>query len=461
MSLKKKTVVSAKVREYQEEHLRKMEELFRPSRQEAQREEVQEAARTGWAQAAARQEELESRLSGFSQHLQRVEQETGAALVSQQAAFCTLLEESQEAWEGETRRLLEQHALGYETEVLRMHEQRQRELAHLEDELAAVSARHGQIAHLADEQLGAAWEMLRFLATRYDHERFHPGEAAHLEGRLEDAWLNLGLGAAEAALVEAQAIYRQASTLRVRLEEEELAWRTRQREALAWVRGLFDLARVQREVPPVDLEGQQIQDAPAVHVNFWAWGRLGAFLAEMKDLACDLETGAPWLDLPALNRLVEETLPEKERELAGIVGEALDRVRGSQLRVNIADLVIQSLAGQGYFLDSGAYEAGDQRLGFAARLRSYGGDEILVQVGPEEDEARSTLQLEAVHGDRKSAYQLKRSASAILGALKRSGLEVDGLQTVEDVASGDPEPAFRPQRVLHERSREQGWDTSG
>jgi len=465
MSARKRTRVSLRERAYQSEHEYAMKLLFSPQQQAEVESQTRGAAHSALEATQDRSDAFADMLEGFRGHIRQVEVATGQALVSQQASFCDMLAANQESalrveermaqsgaetrqlmgesqrknWEA-TRELLETHALEVRTRVLEeqriMQADADKRLLLLEAEVESLWEADAHKAALAEETLCEADALLGFIDRAYEHERFFPGEIQDLGEILEDASNHLAQGAPEAALANAARVFRLGAGLRVRLEAECMAWETLHARAITRARQLFELARKHRRVKPVDLEGHEIEDAPEMHVNFWVEGKLEGFLQELREIIGELSAAQLGVDVPLLVRVNEELLPEKEAELASIVMEAREGVLNAQLRVNIADIVIQALGGQGYFLDEEAFEADDLRRQFYAKLRNYSGDEVLVAVRPEAEGGANELELHALTNPWRTAYQLKRGVKAVMGALERHGLVTGPLETLEDVGDG-------------------------
>ncbi len=70
-------------------------------------------------------------------------------------------------------------------------------------------------------------------------------------------------------------------------------------------------------------------------------------------------------------------IDEISSQLLDLVTEARVAVLASQLRFNVAQIVVQSLEAQGFFLEHANYEKDDYRETFVARTCNYAGNEVV------------------------------------------------------------------------------------
>jgi hypothetical protein len=110
----------------------------------------------------------------------------------------------------------------------------------------------------------------------------------------------------------------------------------------------------------------------------------------------------------------------------------------SQLRLNIADVVVRALFGQGYALEDASYTQ-TERDGFFARVVDRTGSEIIVQVDPE-GPATPQNHLHLIASDRqpRTVHELRQRSKEIERSLQHTGLLVSSLVAVDDRAGRKP-----------------------
>src|SRR5262249_52967284 len=123
-------------------------------------------------------------------------------------------------------------------------------------------------------------------------------------------------------------------------------------------------------------------------VDHWSGGELTRLEHELAAARQQLADDAPPLSLDRLQDIVQRQTPEFELRLSRVVETATMRQVASQVRVNLADIVVHTLDGvAGYELIDGSYAGEDQRGAFVAKLRHQNGNEIVVDVSPAADDS--------------------------------------------------------------------------
>jgi len=93
--------------------------------------------------------------------------------------------------------------------------------------------------------------------------------------------------------------------------------------------------------------------------------------------------------------------------------------------MNIAEIVVNALDGQGYALDSSYFITDDEREAYQANLINYEGSQVIVKVDPISDQdPANELHLYTSDPQTKTAHELKQRALEIRRALQSSGLKV-------------------------------------
>ena len=301
-------------------------------------------------------------------------------------------------------------------------------------QLASSIAQVGQdVAAQRERELAAARQWLAdatvlrdFIDGELAHERLAPGRLHRLDQDLRLAAANADSGLSQAAVAQAQAAYAGLSELRATVELREQEWselRGQARERMLLLRGV--VAAVANPAGADD-EG--------VDVDFWTRGQYKALEQEVAEAVEFTERDGR--DAPGpeeLRRLLEVEAPRLQAEHERLVDTAASAANNSQLRANIADRVVQTLAVAGYNRDvDGGYEGEDYRGGFVARTRHEDGSEVLITVLPVDERGTAELAIHSVDSGIGSEAERLSRASALVGQLRATGL------TVSDPAEAQP-----------------------
>ena len=135
------------------------------------------------------------------------------------------------------------------------------------------------------------------------------------------------------------------------------------------------------------------------------------------------------------------------RKLEQIIFDARLKTINSQLRVNVADLVVQALQEQGFSLASSAYTDYDLRLGYGARLTNIEGNEVVVQVSPTGSGiGENELQIRSLDSEVKTEHELQRRWQEVSQSLAGYGMEVGRFERLKV-----PQQSLRSGRQIRER----------
>jgi hypothetical protein len=192
------------------------------------------------------------------------------------------------------------------------------------------------------------------------------------------------------------------------------------------------MAERNRKSPAIDLQGNELDIL--IEVDHWSGGELSRLIEYTGDLLDQLETSNELLDFATLENLINETIPELSCELEDIITRVRMDVISSQMRINIADLVIGALSEQGFVPESSGYSKADLRDSFYANVRNLEGSEIVIQVEPIEGIGnRNELHLHSLDHEGKTRHELRQRSKEITRSLQKYGLQVGAMSTQPDV----------------------------
>jgi hypothetical protein len=243
----------------------------------------------------------------------------------------------------------------------------------------------------------------------------------------------------EAALLNAQQTYSHLSELRGELERKQNEWTVLYQASLLTVRRFYTILTNCQSLPALDTNGNELPYE--IDVDFWCGRKLSRLTEKTRNILQQLEKNQAILDADALNQLIQTDFPSSQEELDRLVVDARLAALNSQVRINIADLVVQALEQQGFVLQESKYSNNDQRKAFSARVQNLEGSEVVIQVMPVPGDAgKNELQLHSLDKDQRTEHELRQRSSEISRTLNDYGLVVGAL-TAENAAENAGEAA--------------------
>ncbi len=196
-------------------------------------------------------------------------------------------------------------------------------------------------------------------------------------------------------------------------------------------------------------EDDRVLDDVRLDVDFWTDGALARLRGDVEAALAALGEGELPMDVAGLRDVVERRAPEFEERLLDLVEQARLEQLASQVRVNLADAVVETLDHRGgYVFVDGTYSGDDQRQAFFAKLVHQDGSEIVVDVSPEAPGSGGCV-LRLLSYDRGHASEEDRvdRARAIAVELRGQGLDVDE----PEAEPGEPDPEYRDLEAIRHR----------
>ena len=327
--------------------------------------------------------------------------------------------EQEQAWEREQQQQKEpEREWAWRGEIGKVKAEIGAEMKAIEERVRGIGDGEERKAERAAEWLAAVREKQKEMEGEWGAE-----EEESLGEAVEGAEEELAAGFNEAAVSELKGVYG-------RLEELEERWQEReaQREEVEErLEELADKVAANRVVIAVGLEGEELEEK--VDVDYWSvrkHSRLTERVVRLREALRGRETS--W---ERLRELEESTIPELEQELKEVVKRARQAVLRSQIRENIAEVVVEAMGEQGYELAGWGYERGDQRRDYGVRLESERGDEVEVVVEARGEGIREHgMELKLGEREERTGHEREMRAAEVRRALKRRGLAVGEMEVV-------------------------------
>jgi len=426
-----------------------------PAMIEALRRDQQAAADRVVAQVSARQDGFDRALVGLSDQARRMEARTSQRLRAQAEQLRQVREDATRA-RSESREALEDQERRFQEALARERRDRAADVQLLRDQVADLSRDRAQAVQLATALLADARRLSAAIDAELPHQRYAGGRLDELSRRLDIAEGNVLAGLGEAALAQAQEIYLQLSELRAEVELRDGQWQEARLGANFALSLLCEQIRVNANPVMTDEAGQPM-DGVTLDVDFWSEGELSRLREETAALSAAVADEDAPASVAELRRIAEERAPALDERLTEIVTKAHARLLASQVRVNVAELVVNALEeSTGYTWADGqaCYANGDQRRAFYSKLRHLDDSEIVVEVAPDETGESCVLRILSYEAGLPDDEERARRAHAVADSLRAHGLQAglpatDGEQADPRLTDFDrlSQPAAQPRRA--------------
>lgn len=280
-------------------------------------------------------------------------------------------------------------------------------------------------AKLAKELLSDVDTIWEQIDRDYQHQRDAPGRLTDLRRGLEIAQSNIQTGVTEAAIASAQQTYLQLADLRLELEQKEQEWLLLYNAAWEDLKSLIAEVQANREC---EVEVGQ-EDKFRLEVDYWVNGRLSQYEQQLSQLESQLESDEATLTIEQLKEFGEK-ITALQPTLGEIVEQAKLAILSSQMRVEIADRVVEALDRVGYTLvnpeSDAIYEGNDQRNDYAVRVKNLAGDEIVTVISPEREFGANSISINTFSPTLLDEKATQQNAKAILDLLEEQGVKGQG-----------------------------------
>lgn len=370
-----------------------------------------------------RENQYKSMISGMDNQIQNLEISIEDRLRAQETAAVEKMSEyAGNLWmyfDG----LLEDQNRHFSEMIAEVKHQNHVELSSIVDYLV-----QGQTQVDQKQDIAEAWEsmvdsLFMYITDSYAHEFFMPGIISKLDIQIQQTKNNLYLGLFEAAVSNFQTIYLTLADTRLQLEQQHQEWNLLYQTAFEAINYTNQTIENSAYVQAIDLDGNELDYL--VDVNYWTQNGLVELAGVINRIGEKIFNDEFSPSSEIMLKWLTEDLPQITRQIEDMIVEARIKAINSQLRINVADLVIQALHEQGFTLSGAAYQSNDARLGYGAQLTNIEGNEVIVRVTPSGTETgENELQIESLDSDRKTEHELRQRWMEISKSLRHVGLNV-------------------------------------
>jgi hypothetical protein len=432
MSGHKKTTVTISEAEYRRLHESQIAKRFSEEHRDdiikALRSETQKALQEHLKEMNLRQMDFQMLIGEFSSELGEYEQQTNQSIDFQREKIDSQIKNLSNDLMTDIRETLDEN-LTFFDQIFQSEKQRQEGLENeITERLFNLELGQQEKNKIAEECLTAVSEMSKFIGERY---LFHFDLTAPIEianRKISQVYENLRAGLIETTITQCQQLFSDLSELRILLEKNEMQWEWLIQSVKEKAGLLVQFVRDNAQVQAIDLEGKELPYA--LEVNYWSAGEFNNLADYVEQLNQQITTPGAYIEIPVLEDLLQNTFPQLEKVLDTLIFDVRIKAIQSQMRMNIADLVIQAFFDQGYNLQSASYDEKDPRRSFQARLNHISGSEVVIQVDPGEgDELRNDLHLFSLDHERLTTHELHQRSKEIRKSLQSHGLQIGATST--------------------------------
>ncbi|CRI67788.1 hypothetical protein THIOKS1810006 [Thiocapsa sp. KS1] len=376
-------------------------------------------------------------------NVRRLEQETSQRLAQQQRDFNSsigqldkrLSQRIKEQGAEFNRRVeqLDQRLVGQRREYLGLIAE---QAEHVQRQFANLEQRRMSAQQYAEQWLADSRVILDYIEQNQQHQQFAPGELAVLKSDLAMSRTNIEAGHEQAAIATCQALYGKALKLQAEIEFRQMEWDTYYSEALNGARAQLAALEAQQTARWVFDTHQGSHELDA-EIDYWSDGALSALKGRVEQSISTLEQQPHALTLDDLKQRISNN-QECIIELETIVVGAKERLIASQLRVNIAQDLLDELGRSGWQLEDSTWQ-GETADGkgwknsYHMKLKDLGGNEMISVIIPEdrpEGEIENRVQFAYYPHDNNDARFAASQTARLNETLAEIGLTQEPLQCV-------------------------------
>jgi|694.fasta_scaffold06150_6 hypothetical protein len=280
-------------------------------------------------------------------------------------------------------------------------------------------------AKIAQDLLSDVQSVISDIEQNYQHQRFTPGRLANIKRQIDLAQANLKAGLMEVVIANTQQTYLALADLRLELEQKEQEFLLLYNTGLEAVRESIVQAQAHHQYPIAVGETDE-QETFVLDVNYWSNGRLSEHLETLGKLEEKLTQKSQCLTLLQVQEINQE-IAHHQSQLAEIIEQARLALLNSQIRAEIADLVVSSLSDLGYTLMNphldAIYEGDDQRKAYVVKVKNLAGDEVVTIIKPEKEFGINSISINAYSEVLVDETAAQQNAKAVFESLAASGIQ--------------------------------------
>lgn len=381
------------------------------------------------AQEEVSNHELYQALMQVDEAFGQLEVDTMDALTQQEDAFFVQLTQVQEFVETANAEQFAEMNEQVQAALDSLADQHETTLHEMTEKLESIFVDNQDLVQNTQKWIEAAEAIINSLS---DDPIMLGGNAEYLSYYSElinQAVENQQSGFNEAALISAQNAYRELYKARIKVYQLRRQYSALSSKLSRELELMDQELNINKQVQVFDLQGNPLESE--IWVDDWIGGKLSQLQDEIVSVRHFLENKPSRAVIKKMHYLLKNIVPTWHQRLTDYVYQARSEVINSQLRMNIAFMVIKTLAIQGYHLEYSNYSSEDMRLDYQAQLMDSEGSRVLVQVEAKGVQPEATeLNIFTQDVDKRSPHELKQRSIEIQKSLRKAGLSVGELTSV-------------------------------
>jgi hypothetical protein len=402
-------------------------------------------------------QELIAALSEIDGVFGRLEEDTRTVLIQQEQAFNEQLNQFGESVAETNAQHIEELSAQYQTVIDQLAENQEESLTIIADKLESLTQDQQSLVQNISKWIDAASTLLQSIIVDPIMVRANGAASVYYADLISQAVENQQAGYNEAALISAQSAYREISKARMHIHQLHSQYSALSRALSKQIELLDQEVELNKQVHVIDLQGNPLD--MEIWVDDWVGGKLSQLQQEIHIARKYLDKPPSPAALRKLRNVLNHAIPQWHALLNEYVYQARSEVINSQLRMNIALMVVRALTIQGYRLEASNYADEDMRSEYRAQLTDSEGSRVLVQVEARGGQPEATeLNLFTQDTDKRTPHELRQRSREIQLSLLTAGLKVGDLSPVE---TGNPlvnSNQMKSQRVLMQENTAQVQD---
>jgi len=297
-----------------------------------------------------------------------------------------------------------------------------------EEKISSIENRWQEYEKQAFDWIQKDQDVLDYI---YDTYQIGAAAANHLE--LQRQYLNQVIerynrGFFDIAASAGFQIFIELSNIRFQLEVDRSLQAMQYQNLLEKAEKLQETLKTSRSVHAMDADGNILPEM--IDVDYWVEGRYQSLMNNADILIKSIQADN-FIDLNQISQYAEK-VNHISNQVIDLMTQARLVVLASQLRFNVAQIIVQSLEEQGFFLEQANYDKGDYRESFLAKSCNFAGNEVLVSIDPDPglDEG-GKIHIQSLDADQVTQHELFQRNIEIFSAIKENGIDVSDIHEVK------------------------------
>lgn len=319
--------------------------------------------------------ELENTINGFNASIDDLREDTQYAIDIVNENIQNLRDDTQHAIDIVNNNI---HQLQVDTTQALKKQQEQ-----IDDIIEEVRNDKARAAELRDSLYEACQDQIRIISSK-NHKKYAPNDLQTIERSLDgiDALPDISV------LGTLNTVFNQLLLLDNKIEQAKLEYENKHQITLKAVEDVLAQMHENRNtISLTDGDGQPVRDEKGqiakIELDFWTEGEYGQLEKELMERKKEVIDGLsdPHYTVNDLNNALNRTIAIEQRQMELVV-DSIKRGNASQIRAQMADLIIEQLGGQFFTVDDRGYENNDARNAYIIKLHNET-SKIIVIINPE------------------------------------------------------------------------------